>query len=336
MMQAMQDNSTTKDLSEKLLDIGEAYRSTGGKYEKEFDRLFIQLKQRNSELDPPDFLMKLAYLKGMQSFETIEDGRSLLHDIESLGLPIAQTIQDCLTEIEKRSLYIRNIYEKRSFDWTNEDLQAAKELLRSRSIDYAHDEASKTQYLKEEFQEALKSIKALEIDAVQSFGYHIDNFYSNGNFVATAEDVNSFFFHSEMHTRSCKSFYRIWRLLRGYIDSHKRIHLLKTMLREGQTDLATIFTDHFKKHMGDLLLACGIMDDRGHLAITPGKGGPLFGLIVSLRRHSKTILKREYNYPELLKVFNEHLKTNYKEVKPHSQSAKTATSQANAFITRLK
>lgn len=227
-------------------------------------RLRKKLNEKLSDSDTDYFMVDLSRLRIWKTFDQLNIAQDVLNNFKKIDIEPPVFVKNCYKEIEKRSLYIDYLIDKKKYEFNKKEISEFNSSLEKELSEYSYDEESKQNYLKDKFQNIVNAIKEYEAMVLNEYGYYIHSFYDTTKFIATKEELNEFFFHAEMEKENINEFYTIHKLLTNYIKAKNQLQQLRKRLSNtGETlPFDTIINNfdgipinivhgHFKKYLVD-------------------------------------------------------------------------------------
>lgn len=282
----------------------------------------FESKATNSEIF--DFLYQFGNIRLIKTFHYSSHSESLNHSFESLKIPIPHFVLECQKEVIHREDFINNYFEKEKFKWIKSQREDFLSKIQKEAKNHSFDHKSEKEYITKKFEETIQEVRKIEKEIKSRFGYLVENFFDGETFNLSKDDLNEYFYHSEISSGGYRSFFEVFKALDQYVSKKNEVFTFRGFL-SGQIEvkgLESIWMKNPKKTIDEVIkkgFDLGLWDEKNRLQSKRGgvygSGKNLLsGLYFSLKGNS---IKENIDYKEVGKAlcdfFNVSISTNTKE-----------------------
>lgn len=182
-----------------------------------------------------ELLYHFGILRLQKTFHFSHHAESLIQSFEKLEIPVPRFVLECQEEVIHREKFIKTYFEKETFKWSQSEKQDFLKDVEKEAKTHSFDPESEIQYLKKKFEETIQTVKDIEKEVTRRFGYYFNNFFDGEIFRLSKEDLNEYFYHSEIASGGCTSFFEVYKIFSRYIKAKNELFLLKEYLADKAT-----------------------------------------------------------------------------------------------------
>ena len=195
-----------------------------------FISFYSAFESKVSRLEITDFLYYFGSIRLLKTFHYSHHAVSLIESFKKLELSIPHFIIECQKEVIQREVFIKAYFEKEKYKWSKSQREDFLSDIQKEAKNHSFDQKSGKEYLKKEFKESIKEVRKIEEEINKRFGYHVRGFFDGEVFRATKEDLNEYFYHSELHSRGYGSYFEICKSLSEYVTKKNTVFALRGFL----------------------------------------------------------------------------------------------------------
>ncbi len=225
-----------------ILQIIDLYNIEKEKYNKAFrsnckfdktlmndlaNKIFDLFEKKQIESDASWFIEELSRLRLCGTFDNLAIAEDVMNNFKKLEIEPPLYVMNCYKEICARTKYIDVLINEKKYTWDEQEINTYKAFLDKEFQQYTFDDNSRKNYLSKLFDRIVSEIKEIEENTVKEYGYFIDGFYDSEVFIATKDNINNYFYSSEMQKRSINDFYDLVKKLRNYIDAKNKLVIVR-------------------------------------------------------------------------------------------------------------
>ena len=226
-----------------------------------FLTFYSQIEISPFVIEITDFLYHFGNIHLLKTFHYSHHAESLIEGFEKLSLPIPHFILECQKEVIYREGLIKGYFKNEKFNWSQSQKEIFLSDLQKEVKTHSFDHKSEKEYLKKKFEETILETRDIEKEIKVRFGYLVEKFFDGENFSLSKDDLNEYFYHSEIVTGGCRSSFEVLKMLDRYVNKKNEVSALRNFLRgeresnkEGKKEIKNTFNsqpieqirDHFK------------------------------------------------------------------------------------------
>lgn len=192
-----------------------------------FYKLF---ESKTSQIEITDFLYHFGLIRLLNTFHYSHHAERLIHDFEILNIPVPYFVLECQKEVICREERIRSFFENEKFKWSETKREDFYLEIQKEAKFHSFGAKSEREYLEEKFKETIQEVRKVESEIQRRFGYNVDCFFDGDNLKVSASDLNEYFYHSEIASGGCGSYFEVWKALDRFINKKHEIFALRSFL----------------------------------------------------------------------------------------------------------
>lgn len=252
-----------------------------------FYKLF---ESKVSQIEISEFLYYFGEIRLLKTFHYSHHAESLIQRFENLSLRIPHFILECQKEVVVREDFIKSFFESEKFKWSQSQKKDFLLDVQKEAKTHSFDHKSEKEYLKKKFEETIQETRNIEKDINKRFGYLVGAFFDGENFSISKNDLNEYFYHSEIASGGCGAFLEVRKALDQYVYKKNAVFTLRGFLssQKDSRGLEPIWIERPNNEIEYVLekgYKLGVWDEKNQLQ-TKRKG--LYG-------HGKSFLSNLYH-----------------------------------------
>lgn len=277
---------------------------------------FYQLfESKASRIEVVDFLYHFGSIRLLKTFHDGHEAEYLFESFKKLNLTPPHFILECQKELIHREAFVMAYFGHEKFNWSQSQKEIFLSDIQKEVKIHSFDNKSEKEYLKKKFEQTIEETGQIEKEIKVRFGYFVEKFFDGEKFSISKDDLNEYFYHSELASGGCGSFFEVFKALDKYVNKKNEVFALRSFLK-GQKDsigLEPIWMDRPKNQIEYILekgYDKGIWDEKYQLQTqrggTYGHGKSfLSNLYHSLIGNS---IKNEIHYEKVGKILCDFFK----------------------------
>lgn len=198
-----------------------------------------------------DFLYHFGEIRLLKTFHFNHHAESLIESFEKLNLPVPHFVLECQKEVIHREDFIKNYFEKEKFKWSKSKRDEFFDIIKKEAVIHSIDLKSERKYLKKKFEETIQETKEIEKNIESRFGYYVKDFFDGETFTISKDELNEYFYHSEIASGGFGSFFNVFKELDLYVSKKNEVFALRDFLR-GINKLKSIRLNEFENKFNSM------------------------------------------------------------------------------------
>ncbi|MEB2785552.1 hypothetical protein [Algoriphagus persicinus] len=206
-----------------------------GLQKEPFITFYQTFQARVSSHEITDFLYYFGQVRLLKTFYYSHHADHLNERFNKLELPIPHFVLECQREVILREEFIRGYFEKEKYNWSQSQKEGFLSNIQKEAKNHSYDLKGEKDYLKKKFEETIQETRDIEKEIKARFGYLVEGIFEGENFSISKDDLNEYFFHSEIASGGYGSFLEVFKALNKYVSKKNAVFALRSFL-SGQYD----------------------------------------------------------------------------------------------------
>lgn len=195
-----------------------------------FISFYNAFESKVSHVEITDFLYHFGFLRTLKTFHYSHHAESLIESFEKLNIPIPHFVLECQKEVIHRKDFIKGYFELEKYKWSQSQREDFLSKIQKEAKNHSFDQKGEKEYLKTKFEETIREVRKIEKEIKSRFGYLVEGFFDGESFKLSKEDLNEYFYHSEIASGGYGSFFEVYKALDQYVCKKNEVFICKAFL----------------------------------------------------------------------------------------------------------